>query len=100
VPTHGDGANRNDNKYIDNGPTFRQVVGSNSIGVEFAGNHPDVTRGATEAQIAAWRILVRLLRARYDIPLERVYAHNWIDYKDARYCEGCALATLARQWGE
>ena len=100
VPTHGDGANRNDNKYIDNGPTFRQVVGSNSIGVEFAGNYPDVTRGATEAQIAAWRILVRLLRARYDIPPERVYAHNWIDYKDARYCEGCALATLARQWGE
>src|SRR6476660_7875805 len=43
VPTHGDGANRNDNKYIDNGPTFRQVVGSNSIGVEFAGNYPDVT---------------------------------------------------------
>jgi hypothetical protein len=100
VPTHGDGANRNDNKYIDNGPTFRQVVGSNSIGVEFAGNYPHVTRGATEAQIAAWRILVRLLRARYDIALERVYAHNWIDYKDARYCEGCALATLARQWGE
>jgi len=37
-----------------------------------------VTRGATEAQIAAWRILVRLLRARYDIAPERVYAHNWI----------------------
>jgi hypothetical protein len=100
VPTHGDGANRNDNKYIDNAATFRQVIGNNSIGVEFAGNYPDVTRGATEAQIAAWRILVRLLRARYDIPLERVYAHNWIDYKDARYCEGCALATLARQLGE
>src|SRR4249920_2231605 len=33
IPTHGDGANRNDNKYIDNGPTFHQVVGSNSIGV-------------------------------------------------------------------
>src|SRR5260370_349108 len=99
VPTHGDGANRNDNKYIDNGPTFHQVVGSNSIGVEFAGNYPDVTRGATEAQIAAWRILVRVLRARYGIPVERVYAHNWIDHKDARYCEGCALATLARQWG-
>ena len=46
VPTHGDGGNRNDNKYIDNGPTFHQVVGSNSIGVEFAGNYPDVTRGA------------------------------------------------------
>ena len=100
VPTHGDGANRNDNKYIDNGSTFHQVVGNKSIGVEFAGNYPDVTRGATEAQIAAWRILVKLLRARYGIPLERVYAHNWIDFKDARYCEGCALATLARQWGE
>jgi N-acetylmuramoyl-L-alanine amidase len=100
VPTHGDGANRNDNKYIDNGPTFRQVIGGNSIGVEFAGNFPDVTRGVTEAQIAAWRILVKVLRARYGIALGRVYAHNWIDYKDARYCEGCALATLARQWGE
>ena len=100
VPTHGDGANRNDNKYIDNRATFRQVLGSNSIGVEFAGNYPDVARGATEAQIAAWRILVKLLRARYGIPLDRVYAHNWIDYKDARYCEGCDLAKLARQWGE
>jgi len=57
-----------------------------------------VTRGATEAQIAAWRILVKVLRARYDIPLDHVYAHNWIDFKDARYCEGCALATMARQW--
>jgi len=100
VPTHGDGANRNDNKYIDNGPTFRQVVKGNSIGVEFAGNYPDVTRPATEAQVAAWRILLAVLRARYGIPPDRVYAHNWIDYKDARYCEGCALATLARQWGE
>jgi N-acetylmuramoyl-L-alanine amidase len=100
VPTHGDGANRNDNKYIDNRPTFRQVIGSNSIGVEFAGNFPDVTRGTTEAQIAAWRILVKVLRTRYGISLARVYAHNWIDYKDARYCEGCALATLAKQWGE
>jgi hypothetical protein len=100
VPIHGDGANRNDNKYIDNAPTYRQVVGGNSIGVEFAGNYPDVTRRATDAQIAAWRILVKVLRARYGIPLDRVYAHNWIDFKDARYCEGCALATLARQWGE
>ncbi len=100
VPTHGDGANRNDNKYIDNRGTYHQVVGGNSIGVEFAGNYPDVTRGPTEAQIAAWRILVRVLRARYGIPLDRVYAHNWIDFKDARYCEGCALATMARAWGE
>jgi N-acetylmuramoyl-L-alanine amidase len=100
IPTHGDGANRNDNKYIDNRPTFHQVVGSNSIGVEFAGNFPDVTRGATEAQVAAWRILVKVLRVRYGIPLDRVHAHNWIDHKDTRYCEGCALAALARQWGE
>jgi hypothetical protein len=100
VPTHGDGANRNDNKYIDNGPTYHQVVGGNSIGVEFAGNYPDVTRGATEAQIAAWRILVELLRTRYGIAPDRVYAHNWIDFKDGRYCEGCALATLARKWSE
>ena len=100
VPTHTDGAARNDNKYIDNSKTYRQVNKDTSIGVEFAGNYPDVTRGATEAQIAAWRILVRVLRARYGIAPTRVYAHNWIDYKDARYCEGCALATLARQWGE
>ncbi|MEO6781571.1 MAG: peptidoglycan recognition family protein [Bradyrhizobium sp.] len=99
VPTHGDGANRSDNKYIDNRPTYHQVVGGNSIGVEFAGNYPDVTREATLAQIAAWRILVKVLRARYGIPAERIYAHDWIDYKDARYCEGCALATLARQPG-
>ena len=100
VPTHGDGANRNDNKYIDNAATFHQVVGANSIGVEFAGNYPDVGRGATEAQVTAWRILVKVLRVRYRIPQNCVYAHNWIDFKDARYCEGCALATLARQWGE
>ncbi|WP_407187464.1 N-acetylmuramoyl-L-alanine amidase [Bradyrhizobium centrosematis] len=100
VPTHGDGANRNDNKYIDNSATYRQVVRDNSIGVEFAGNFPDVTTGPTAAQVAAWQVLVKVLRARYDIPLDRVYAHNWIDYKDARYCEGCWLATLARMWGE
>jgi hypothetical protein len=100
VPTHGDGGNRNDNRFIDNGPTWHQVIGSNSIGVEFAGNYPDVTREATEAQVAAWKILVKVLRLRYGIALDHVYAHDWIDYKDARYCEGCALATMARQWGE
>jgi hypothetical protein len=100
VTLHGDGANRNDNKYIDNRQTYHQVVRDNSVGVEFAGNYPDVTRPATEAQIAAWRILVRVLRARYGIAPDHVYAHNWIDFKDARYCEGCALATLAREWGE
>jgi hypothetical protein len=96
IPTHGDGANRNDNKFIDNGPTFHQVVKGNSIGVEFAGNYPDVAKPASAEQIAAWRILVEVLRTRYGIPAERVYAHNWIDFKDGRYCEGCDLATLAR----
>jgi N-acetylmuramoyl-L-alanine amidase-like protein len=100
VPTHTDGADRNDNKYIDNSKTYHQVNKETSIGVEFAGNYPDVTREATEAQVAAWRILVKVLRARYGIPLDHVYAHNWIDFKDQRYCEGCALATMARQWGE
>jgi hypothetical protein len=99
VPTHGDGANRRDNKYIDNAPTYHQVLKGNSIGVEFAGNFPDVTRPPSVAQIAAWRVLSRVLRARYGITAERIYAHNWIDYKDARYCEGCELATLARQSG-
>ncbi len=33
IPTHGDGANRNDNKYIDNRPTYHQVIAANSIGV-------------------------------------------------------------------
>ena len=96
IPTHGDGANRNDNKYIDNGPTFHQVLKGNSIGVEFAGNFPDVAKPASAEQFAASRILVRVLQARYGIANERVYAHNWIDYKDARYCEGCDLPTLAR----
>ena len=46
VPTHTDGADRNDNKYIDNSKTYHQVNKDTSIGVEFAGNYPDVTRGA------------------------------------------------------
>ncbi|HEU0084303.1 MAG TPA: peptidoglycan recognition family protein [Bradyrhizobium sp.] len=96
IPTHGDGANRNDSRFIDNRATFGQVVKSNSIGVEFAGNFPDVTKPPSAAQVEAWRVLVRVLQARYAIPPERIYAHNWIDYKDARYCEGCELATLAR----
>src|SRR3984885_6082277 len=100
VPTHTDGADRNDNKYIDNSKTYHQVNKDSSIGVEFAGNYPDVTRPATEAQVEAWRVLVKVLRARYRIPLDHVYAHNWIDFKDARYCEGCTLATMAREWGE
>jgi hypothetical protein len=99
IPTHGDGANRNDNKYIDNSKTYRSVVKTNSIGVEFAGNYPDVAKPASPGQIRTWLVLVRFLQERYGIPAERIYAHNWIDYKDRRYCEGCELATLARNLG-
>lgn len=98
ITLHGDGANRDDNKYIDNRTTFHQVTRQNSIGIEFAGNFPDATTPVTEAQVEAFRLLLPVLRLRYGIARERVYAHNWIDFKDKRYCEGCALATLARQW--
>ena len=97
ITLQGDGANRNDNKYIDNSKTFHVVVKDNSVGVEFAGNFPDVTKGPTPEQAKAWPVLARFLQERYGIPAEKIYAHNWIDYKDARYCEGCELATQARQ---
>ena len=100
VTTHGDGANRNDNKYIDNSKTYRQVIKSNSLGIEFVGNFPDVSTPPSAAQERTWLILVRFLQERYAIAVDRVYAHNWIDYKDARYCEGCALAKMAREWGD
>lgn len=93
------GGNRNDDKFIDNRETFRLTPNNNSIGVEFTGNYPNVRRPVTEAQIEAWRILVRVLQARYGIPSDRIFAHNWIDYKDRRYCEGCMLATIARAQG-
>jgi hypothetical protein len=96
ITTHGDGANRNDNKYIDNSKTFHQVIRTNSIGVEFNGNAPDVRRLPTPEQFATCLILVRFLQERYRIPADRIYAHNWIDYKDSRYCEGCELAARAR----
>jgi hypothetical protein len=96
VTTHGDGANRNDDKYIDNSKTYRQVTRLNSIGVEFNGNAPDVRAPPTPEQFAASLLLVRFLQERYSIPAERIYAHSWIDYKDARYCEGCELALRAR----
>jgi hypothetical protein len=99
IPTHGDGANRNDNRYIDNSKTYHSVVRTNSIGVEFVGNYPDVGARATREQRQAWLLLVRFLQERYDIPPEHIYAHNWIDFKDRRYCEGCELATLARRLG-
>ena len=53
----------------------------------------------TAEQARVWLVLVRFLQERYGIPAEHVYAHNWIDYKDHRYCEGCELGTLARKQG-
>jgi hypothetical protein len=97
IPTHGDGANRNDNKYIDNSKTYRKVIKTNSVGIEFVGNYPDVAKPVTAEQAKVWLVLVRFLQERYGIPSEHVYAHNWIDYKDHRYCEGCELGTLARK---
>jgi hypothetical protein len=97
ITTHGDGANRNDNKYIDNSKTYQRVTRINSIGVEFNGNFPDVRTPSTQAQFAAALVLVKFLQERYGIPTERIYAHNWIDYKDSRYCEGCELAKRVRE---
>jgi N-acetylmuramoyl-L-alanine amidase-like protein len=99
IPTHGDGANRNDNKFIDNSKTFHTVIKTNTIGVEFIGNYPDVTKPVTQEQMQAWLVLVRFLQERYGIAAENIYAHNWIDYKDSRYCEGCDLATAAQSLG-
>jgi len=99
IPTHGDGANRNDNKYVDNTRTYRLVVKTNSLGVEFVGNFPDVGKPVTPAQMQAWLRLLPFLQERYRIPAEHIYAHNWIDFKDRRYCEGCELATAARKLG-
>lgn len=54
----------------------RSCSKANSIGVEFAGNFPDVAKPASAEQFAASRILVRVLQARYGIANERVYAHH------------------------
>ena len=96
IPTHGDGANRNDNKYLANVATYRRVLKENSLGIEFAGNFPDVRKPATPEQTAALLKLLPFLQERYRIPPEKIYAHNWIDFKDHRYCEGCELADAAR----
>jgi N-acetylmuramoyl-L-alanine amidase len=99
IPTHGQGGDRNDNKYIDNSKTYHSVVKTNSIGVEFIGNFPDVAKPVTHEQVQAWLLLAPFLQERYGIPPENIYAHNWIDFKDQRYCEGCDLAALARKLG-
>lgn len=96
IPTHGDGANRNDNKYISNLTTYRRVLKDNSLGIEFAGNFPDVKKPATREQTAALLKLLPFLQERYGIPPEKIFAHQWIDFKDHRYCEGCELGEAAR----
>jgi N-acetylmuramoyl-L-alanine amidase len=99
IPTHGEGGDRNDNKYIDNAKTYHQVLKTNSIGVEFIGNYPDVAKPVTPEQVRAWLLLAPFLQERYGITPDHIYAHNWIDFKDQRYCEGCELAALARKLG-
>jgi hypothetical protein len=99
IPTHGEGGDRNDNKYIDNAKTYHSVVKTNSIGVEFIGNYPDVAKPVTPEQVRAWLLLAPFLQERYGITPDHIYAHNWIDFKDQRYCEGCELATAARKLG-
>lgn len=96
VTTHGDGANRNDNRYIDNRTTYRKITRDNSIGIEFVGNFPNLRKPLTAQQFEAGLVLVRFLQERYGIPVARIYAHNWIDYKDTSYCEGCELGRRAR----
>jgi hypothetical protein len=59
-------------------------------------DRPIGDREQLKAEIAASRILLRVLQTRYGISSDHVYAHDWIDYKDSRYCEGCQLAKLAR----
>ena len=100
ITTHGDGApTGTTTSSIDNSKTYHQVTRVNSIGVEFNGNAPDVRKPLTPVQFAAGLLLVKFLQERYGIPPERIYAHNWIDYKDSRYCEGCDLAEQARAQG-
>ena len=100
TPGHVRRGNRDDNRYISNTDTFQLVPNNNSIGVEFVGNYPNVRQPPTDAQIDAWRILVKVLQTRYGIPTDRIFAHNWVDYKDRRYCEGCSLASMARHGSE
>ena len=95
-PLHGDGANRNDNKYVDNSQTYRRVMKDQFHRRRVRRQFPGRRRAADAAAAAAWAVLVRVLQERYDIPIDKVFAHNWIDFKDARYCEGCLLGDQAR----
>ncbi len=71
VPTHTDGADRNDNKYIDNGPTFHQV---NAVTLDRGGirrqlsrchprRHARADRGVADSGQGAARALRHSARA-------------------------------------
>jgi len=78
IPTHGDGANRNDNKYLDNTKTYRAVVKTNSIGFcrSATTSRPRMstpTTGSTSrtgviAKVATWP------RSRASSPMRRASA--------------------------
>ena len=93
ITTHGDGANRNDNKYIDNSKTYPP---GRSRTIRSASNSSEIIRTcakpATPEQVAAWLDPGAVPAGALWHSGENIYAHNWIDYKDHRYCEGCELA--------
>ncbi len=95
-PSHVRG-NRNDNKFMPNQKTYNQISNANAIGIEFAGNFPDVAKPLTREQMEAGIALIKFLQVRYNIPSQNVLAHGWTDYKDTRYVEGDQLAKEAQR---
>ena len=96
IPNHGDGTNRNDNKYLDNA---RPITRPSQDKFDRRRIRRRLS-GCCKAGDARGRglvLLVQFLQERYDIPAKNIYAHNWIDYKDGRYCEGCDLAAARAQ---
>ena len=106
---------RGDNQYIDNSSTYGILSSNNTIGIEFAGNYPDLTTPLTPAQLRTAAYLVRFLQERYNIPSDRVYAHSWIQGKSeglsnagcieygyrpgCQYVEGAQAANVVRMLG-
>ena len=96
IPTHGDGANRNDNKYsitprpiAPSSRQIRSVSNSSAIIRMWQSRRRANRRGPGVAGAVFAGALRHSVRERL--------RHNWIDYKDRRYCEGCDLASLARK---
>ncbi len=104
VPTHTDGADRNDNKYIDNSKTYHQVNKDTSIGVEFAGNYPDVTqacdgcadRGLADSGEGVARTLSHSARSRLCAQLDRLQGRALL--RRLRACDaGKGMGGIARR---